>query len=78
MPYIGIDLHKEYTHFVVLNQNGDIIKRARIPLEREAVINFISELEGPRVAALEATCNCYWFYDLAEKMAVRLDLSSSA
>jgi len=74
MPYIGIDLHKHYTHFVVLNQKGDVVKRARIPSEREAVIKFFSELEWPKVAALEATRNWYWFYDLVEKMGVSLNL----
>jgi len=74
MPYIGIDLHKHYTHFAVLNQNGDVVKRARIPSQREAVIKFFSELEGPKVAALEATRNWYWFYDLVEGMVDSLKL----
>lgn len=57
MPYIGIDLHKHYTHFAVLNQNGDVVKRVRVPSEREEVIRFFSQLEGPKIGALEATRN---------------------
>lgn len=52
MQYVGIDLHKHYTHFAVLNQNGDVVKLARTPSEREAVTRFFSELEGPKLAAL--------------------------
>jgi transposase len=74
MPYIGIDLHKHYTHFVVLNQNGVVVKQDKIPSEREAVTKFFSELEGPKVAALEATRNWYWFYDLVEGMVESLKL----
>lgn len=74
MLYVGIDLHKHYSHFVVLNQRGQVMNRARVPTEREAVAKFLSGLAGPVVAALEATRNWYWFYDLVEGMVGSLKL----
>jgi len=44
---------------VVLNQSGQVVNRARIATEREAVTKFFPALEGPVEAALEATGN--WF-----------------
>lgn len=76
MNYVGIDLHKHYSHFAILDQNGQVVKRARVPTEREGVTKFISELERPLVAGVEATRNWYWFYDLVESTVDSLTLVS--
>jgi len=74
MNFVGIDLHKHYSHFAVLDQNGRVVARARVPTEREALVRFISGLEGSTKAALEASRSWYWVYDLLEGMVEELKL----
>lgn len=74
MNFVGIDLHKHYSQFVVLDQNGKVVTQAKLPTEREAVSKFLSGLEGPAKAAVEATRNWYWFYDLVESLTEEAEL----
>jgi len=74
MNFVGIDLHKHYSQFVVLDQNGKVVTQAKLPTEREAVSKFLSGLKGPAKAAVEATRNWYWFYDLVESLTEEAEL----
>lgn len=76
MQYVGIDLHKERSHLVVLSESGEVVGRSRIPTRREALVEYFSALEGPVKAALEATRNWYWVYDTLEPMVDELKLAS--
>ena len=76
MNYIGIDFHKHFTHFAVLNQSGDVLKRARIPSEKEALIEFIVNVGRPVKAAIEATRNWYWVFDTIEPLVDDLKLAA--
>ncbi len=74
MKFVGIDLHKNYSHFAVLDQTGRVVTRARIPTQREALVKFFSELGGPARAALEAGRSWYWVYDLVSQLVTELKL----
>jgi transposase len=76
MNYMGIDFHKHFTHFAILNQSGEVLKRARIPSEREAIIDFVEKVPKPVKAAIEATRNWYWAYDTIEPLVEELKLAS--
>ena len=76
MQYVGIDLHKAWSHLVVLSESGEVVGRSRIPTRREALVEYFSALEGPVKAALEATRNWYWVYDTIEPLVEELKLAS--
>ena len=76
MKYVGIDLHKHFTHFAVINQNNEVVKRARVASRPEDILKFFAEFDGPVRAAVEATRNWYWFYDLVEPLVESLQLVS--
>jgi len=76
MNYIGIDFHKHFTHFAVLNQSGELLRRARIRSEKEALIEFIVNVGRPIKAALEATRNWYWVFETIEPLVDDLKLAA--
>jgi transposase len=76
MNYIGIDLHKRFTHFAVLNEQGQVLDRSRIPTEKEAIISYLSKIKEPAKATLEATRNWYWVFDTIEPMVKELKLTA--
>lgn len=76
MQYVGIDLHKAWSHLVVLSESGKVLDRKRLPTRREALVEYFSSLEGPVKAALEATRNWYWVYDTIEPLVEELKLAS--
>ena len=76
MNYIGIDLHKKFTHFAVLNEQGTVLDRSKIRTEKEAIINYLSTIKEPAKATLEATRNWYWVFDTIEPMVKELKLTA--
>jgi transposase len=76
MRYVGMDLHKQSSQMVVLNESGEVLGKSRIPTRREALVDYFSKLEGPVKVALEATRNWYWVYDTIEPMVDELKLAS--
>lgn len=78
MNYVGINLHKHFMHFAVLNQSGDVLARARVQTDPVKMAEFLSGVGKPVRAALEATRNWYWVYDALEPLVEELKLASPA
>ena len=64
MFYTGIDLHRRSISLCTLNANGDLIGRAKIKTESQAVLDYFQQWTEPHQAVVECTSNWYWLCDL--------------
>ena len=63
---IGLDLHKKFVEFCVLNERGDEVESGRFDSTRENLLGFIGKWKkrGALQTSLEA-CGCFvWVFDL--------------
>lgn len=68
MKYYGLDIHKKYSVYTVIDERGVILEQGRIPNEPQAFARIMNHsCEGAKVV-MEATCNWYYIYDLLEGM----------
>ncbi|MFQ5871019.1 MAG: IS110 family transposase, partial [Candidatus Geothermarchaeales archaeon] len=74
MRYVGLDVHKDFCQAAVLEEDGTLIKEARITTSREALEAFFWPL-GRVKAAMEAVGFYEWIYDHLEKMGLEVILA---
>ena len=70
MQYYGIDIHKKYSTYTVVDERGQIMNQGRIDNNVEAfrrVMNASCSAGGSK-AVIEATSNWYYIHDLLEGM----------
>jgi transposase len=63
---LGLDVHKKFIEFCVLNRRGDEIQAGRVDSTAEALVALVARLkkQEPVQASLEA-CGCFiWIFDL--------------
>jgi transposase len=73
--YLGVDFHKRSVYFALQTPSGQTIQFKRIPAQAEAVKEYLKSIPRPFKAAIEATRNWYWPYDLLEQVADEVKLS---
>lgn len=74
--YIGVDLGKHASYFVIENQGGEILGRAKIVNDDNVIKNTLTPfLDRPCKAVLEATCNYYWMYQQLTKLGIGVILA---
>jgi transposase len=74
--YVGIDLHRQRSVVVVLNENGDRVSWSRIDNTPAALAVEISAAGGPDTeVAMEACWGWYWAADVIEACGARLHLA---
>jgi transposase len=66
MHSIGLDAHKRYSQFEVLDCFGNTLSRGRIPHNRGAIQEFCSQFSPGTPVALETVGNWYWIADEIE------------
>jgi len=73
--YIGADVHKNYTIFAVLTQEGKVEQRTRIENNPQALREFLGGLPKPAHLAVEA--GYYWqpFYEIVEELGFEVSLA---
>jgi transposase len=76
--YIGLDVHKKTIAFCVKDASGKILRQGVVSAQRKALLNWISELPGPWMGALEATIFTGWIYDFLKPHAVELKVAHPA
>jgi transposase len=67
MLYVGIDFHKNYSFITGMNGAGAIKHQMKLANDRATLINYLHRLPPHTKIAIEATCNWYYFYELAEE-----------
>ena len=66
MHSIGLDAHKRYSQFEVLDHLGKTISKGRIQHDRGALKEFFSQFPAGTPVALETVGNWYWIADEIE------------
>lgn len=74
--YIGIDLGKQSSYFVIQNEQGKLQRKIKVANHagciREALQPF---LQHPCQAVIEATCNYYWMYQQLRDLGIQVKLA---
>jgi transposase len=68
MKYYGIDIHKKYSTFAVVNDQGKVMNQGKIENNLEAFRKVIDTPPWGARAVIEATANWYYIHDLLADM----------
>jgi len=69
MQYYGIDIHKKYSTYTMVDEQGNIMNQGKIDNSIEAFKEVFREASGINTkAVIESTCNWYYIHDLLEGM----------
>jgi len=71
----GIDLHATNMVIVAINDNGEVVREAKLPTSPTRLAKFFSTLDRPVKAVVECTSNWYWLIDWCRANGVDLTLA---
>lgn len=77
MNYVGVDLHKDQSWFVVLDSKGKRLVSKSIANSPEGLKHYFAKMPKPFTLAVESTYNWYFFVDIAEQYAEKVYLANS-
>ncbi len=66
------DVHKKTIAYCIKTVSGETVRQGTVRTEREVLRQWLSELSGPWMGALEATIFTGWIYDFLKPHAVAL------
>jgi hypothetical protein len=69
MNYVGIDHHRQYSHMTLMDQEGQMLRSARVPNLRFAIERFLEGGEAME-AVIETERSSYAMVDILEEMEV--------
>lgn len=73
--YVGLDVHKKTIAYCVKTVSGKTVRQGVVNAERKALLQWLTELPGPWMGALEATLFTGWIYDFLKPHAVELKVA---
>lgn len=73
--YVGLDVHKKTIAYCIKNISGKTMRQGAVNAERKALLQWLAELPGPWMGALEATLFTGWIYDFLKPHAVELKVA---
>jgi transposase len=73
--YIGLDVHKKTIAYCIKTVSGKTVRQGVVSAERKALRQWLTELSGPWMGALEATIFTGWIYDFLKPHAVELKVA---
>ena len=76
--YIGLDVHKKSIAYCIKTVTGKIVCQGMVKAERRALHQWLVDLPGPWVGAMEATMFTGWIYDFLKPYAVELKVAHPA
>lgn len=76
--YIGLDVHKKTITDCIKTVSGQTVRLGVVAAERKALRQWLTELPGPWIGALEATLFTGWIYDFLKPHAVELKVAHPA
>lgn len=74
---IGCDMHKRYSVFAVLDENGEMSAPTRIEHHRDDLEAFLRRFPAGTPVAIETTAHWYWFADLIEQCGLQPRLTNA-
>lgn len=76
MMYLGVDLHRNLSHVVALDQAGELVLERRFGDSRSEFQRVFGELEpGPIEVAFEATYGWSWFAELLAGVGIEAHMA---
>jgi len=76
--YIGLDVHKKSIAYCIKSVTGQVVRHGGISADRKALRQWLTELPGPWLGAMEATLFTGWIYDFLKPHAVELKVAHPA
>ncbi|MDF1578012.1 MAG: IS110 family transposase [Desulfobulbales bacterium] len=73
--YIGLDVHKKTIAYCINTADGTKVRQGVVAAKRQALRQWLSELPGPWMGALEATIFTGWIYNFLQPHAVELKVA---
>ncbi|MDP3981060.1 MAG: hypothetical protein Q8Q33_06600 [Chlamydiota bacterium] len=74
--YIGIDLGKQSSYFVIKTGTGKLLKSMKVFNDTPSIQAALKGYEGPSSSAvIEACCNYYWMYQQLQNLQVAVKLA---
>ena len=74
--YIGVDLGKQSSYFVIKNQQGHPLFRAQVFNDRASITKVMAPfIKTTSQAVLEACCNYYWMYQELTRLGIQVILA---
>jgi transposase len=64
MLFVGLDLHKNYSEFAIMDNDGRLIKHGRVENSLEDMSRFSNSLPLSTPIAIESSSTWYWSYKL--------------
>jgi transposase len=75
MLHIGVDMHKRFSQVAVVDDLGQVLQEEHLEhRDRDHLAGFFAHYRSQAIAALEATRNWYWLYELIEAQGVQVKL----
>jgi len=76
--YIGLDIHKKTIAYCIKRIDGLLVRQGTVAADRTALKQWLTELPGPWLGAMEATLFTGWVYDFLKPHAVELKVAHPA
>lgn len=76
MIHLGIDLHKDYSHFYAINSETGDRPSLELPNDEESIRKFIRGFDEPIRGVVEATWNWEWLVYLLQEEGVDMKLAN--
>jgi len=76
--YVGLDVHKKTIAYCIKTVSGQTVRQGVVSAERKALQQWLNELPGPWMGAMEATLFTGWIYDFLKPHAVELRVAHPA
>jgi len=76
--YIGLDVHKKSIAYCIKDVTGGVVCQGMVQAERRALQQWLVDLPGSWVGAMEATMFTGWIYDFLKPHAVELKVAHPA
>ena len=73
--YIGLDVHKKTIVYCIKTIAGETVGQGTVSSSRPALREWLAELPGPWMGAMEATMFTGWIYDFLKPYAVEIKVA---
>ena len=69
MLYVGVDAHSKRSHITVMDEQGEVVKRAEVASNRESISRALRRYRQPLKATVEASRSWGLMYDWLDEIA---------
>lgn len=70
--FVGLDIHKETTAIVVIDQSGSLLMQSVVATQAEVICDFLAGLSGQREVTFEVRTQSSWLYRQVKPVVERV------